>query len=54
MKIVKNWTTVELIEFLNTYRTAKQEDKERHKVLLKAVHTELTIRQPLIGMAYTV
>ncbi len=53
MNIVKDWTTVELIEFLNTYKRATLIEKANHYTLMEAVREELLLRQPLIGMTYT-
>lgn len=52
MKIVKEWTTVELIEFMNSYKHVSEEDKIKYNDLMKAVHNELSKRQPMIGMTY--
>lgn len=53
MKIVKEWTTLELVEFLNSYRTVSKADKQRYFELMRAVRSELITRQPMIGMTYT-
>lgn len=52
MDIVKDWTTVELIEYLNSYKKAPQEEKEKHYRLMIMARTELISRQPLIGWSY--
>lgn len=52
MKIVKNWTTVELIEFMNSYQNTSKEDQVKYRHLMKAVRDELKLRQPLIGILY--
>jgi len=52
MDIVKNWTTVELIEYLNSYKKASEEDKEKHSRLMMMARAELIARQPLVGWSY--
>lgn len=52
MKIVKDWTTVELMEFMNSYKKASNTDKQKFSVLMKAVLAELKERQPIIAMSY--
>ncbi|MEX3625157.1 hypothetical protein [Viridibacillus arvi] len=55
MEIVKNWTTVELIDFLNSYKSIardRSQSNKDHSVML-AVREELTKRQPIIGWSYT-
>lgn len=52
MDIVKNWTTIELIDFLNSYRKATEEDKEKYLRLMMMARAELIARQPLIGWSY--
>lgn len=52
MNIVKDWTTLELIEFLNSYKRATKEEQVRYSDLMVAVHNELKVRQPLIGVLY--
>ena len=52
MKIVKDWTTVELIEFMNSYKKATKAEKGKYSELMVAVRDELILRQPLIGVLY--
>jgi len=54
MTIIKDWKTLELIEFLNSFRAvnSKQVVSIEHFVLMYAVRRELTTRQPLIGLTY--
>lgn len=52
MKIVRDWTTLELIEFLNSYRNATEVDRLKYNELMTAVHKELNFRQPLMGVLY--
>lgn len=54
MKIVKDWTTLEIIEFLNSYKKGSIEDQGKYFELMDAVRNELKIRQPLIGELYSV
>jgi hypothetical protein len=52
MKIVKDWTTVELMEFLNSYKNVSEAEQGKYNELMVAVRDELALRQPLIGMIY--
>lgn len=52
MKIVKDWTTVELIEFMNSYKKASMQKQGKYSELMVAVREELKLRQPLIGVLY--
>jgi hypothetical protein len=52
MEIVKDWTTLELIEFMNSYKHVPNTDKLKYAYLKNAVHNELITRQPLMGMIY--
>lgn len=51
---IKDWTTLELIEFLNSFRSVNrvQVVSVEHFHLMFAVREELTKRQPLIGLTY--
>lgn len=52
MDIVKDWTTVELIEYLNSYKKASPEEQGKHSRLMIMARAELIARQPLIGWSY--
>jgi hypothetical protein len=63
MTIVKEWTTIELMEFMNSFKntckTAEwkalpQPVRAGHIALMKAVRDELTERHPIIGWSYTI
>ncbi|MGD2351951.1 MULTISPECIES: hypothetical protein [Bacillus subtilis group] len=53
MEIVKDWTTVELIEFMNSYKSVCGNNGNKDHSVMIAVHKELTKRQPIIGWSYT-
>jgi hypothetical protein len=55
MEIVKDWTTVELIEFMNSYKVIARDEtlKDKDHSVMLAVREELTERQPIIGWSYT-
>lgn len=52
MNIVKDWTTLELIEFLNSYKRATKAEQVRYGSLMVAVRNELNTRHQLIGGLY--
>lgn len=55
MSFVKEWTTLELIEFLNSYnRVIKVDEKEalKYKTLYVYAFNELLNRSPLLAMLY--
>jgi len=52
MEIVKEWTTMELISYLNSYRNISLQEKADQYQLMVWVREELIQRQPLIGSTY--
>lgn len=52
---VKEWTTVELIEFLNSYNRVLKADYDRAvklQPLYVEVFAELSVRQPYMALLY--
>lgn len=53
MKTVKDWTTTELIEFLNSYnRATNVSEKDKFKNLYLYAREEIIIRMPIMAVIY--
>ncbi|MDY7043714.1 hypothetical protein RVS70_05795 [Virgibacillus sp. M23] len=55
MNLVKDWTTLELVEFLTSYNRVLKKDKnkaQQYRYLYIFAHAELSNRQPLIALIY--
>lgn len=53
--MVKDWTTLELIEFLNSYNrtfNTNQQEALKHQYLYVEAFAELSMRAPLMSLLY--